>query len=156
MTRRVPLKHAVALSLLLSIASSAEAMPPMVTPERQIRQLEQQLNDALSSIDVKTIDKIWADDFVFVNPSGRITNKVQRMAGLKPRDTSMPSLMSTIDDVQVRVFGTMAVAIVKTTWRGTVDAKPILDRYVATHVWKRSGARWRLTSAHVSHVELEH
>jgi len=88
---------------------------------------------------------------VFVNPSGRITNKARRMAGLKPTDAS--TLMSTIDDVQIRVFGTTAVAIVKTTWRGTVGAKTVLDRYVATHVWKRSGTRkWQLTSAHVSQV----
>lgn len=150
------MKQAVTLSLLLSIASSAVAAPPMSAAERQIRQLEQQLNDALSTIDVKTIDKIWADDFLFVNPSGRVTNKSQRMAGLNASSSpSMaPPLTSTIDDVQVRVFGTSAVAIVKTTWRGTVDAKPIVDPYVATHVWCRSRARWRLTSAHVSHVEI--
>jgi ketosteroid isomerase-like protein len=150
------MKHAVALGLFLSIASSAMAAPPMSTAERQIRQLEQQLNDALSAIDVKTIDKIWADDFLFVNPSGRVANKAQRMAGLKPLDPATPSLTSTIDELQVRVFGTSAVAVVKTTWRGTIDAKAVVDSYVATHVWNRSGARWRLTSAHVSHVEAEH
>jgi ketosteroid isomerase-like protein len=149
-------KHAVALSLLLSIASSAMPAPLMPTAERQIRQCEQELNDALNAIDVKSIDKIWADDFLFVNPSGRVTDKQKRMAGLKPSDPATPSLMSTIDDVQVRVFGTLAVAIVKTTWRGAVDAKPVVDSYVATHVWNRSGGRWRLTSAHVSHVEAEH
>jgi ketosteroid isomerase-like protein len=149
-------KHAVALSLIVSMASSALATQPMSTEERQIRQREQELNDALSAVDVKAIDKIWADDFLFVNPSGRISNKEKRMAGLKPPDPAMPSLVSTIDEVRVRVFGPSAVAIVKTTWRGTIDAKPIVDSYVATHVWNRSEGRWRLTSAHVSHVEEEH
>lgn len=142
----------LAISLAMILASFAAATPTVDTPDRQIRQLEQQLNDALSSVDVKTIDKIWAEDFVFVNPSGRITNKVQRMEGLKPADASTPLLTSTVDDVQLRVYGTTAVAIVKTTWRGTVDAKLIADPYVATHVWKLSGAQWQLTSAHVSQV----
>jgi len=142
----------VGISLVVIFASFAAATPTVAAPDRQIRQLEQQLNDALSSMDVKTIDKIWAEDFVFVNPSGRITNKVQRMAGLKPPDTSTPLLTSTVDGVQLRVYGTTAVAIVKTTWRGTVDAKHIADRYVATHVWKLSGAQWQLISAHVSQV----
>lgn len=147
------MKQAIALSVFFSLASAALAAPPMPIAERQIRQLEQQLNDALSAIDVKTIDKIWADDFLFVNPSGRVTNKAQRMAGLKPSSPSVAPLTSTIDDIQVRVFGTSAVAIVKTTWRGTIDTKSIVDSYVATHVWRRFGAQWRLTSAHVSHVE---
>lgn len=150
------MKHAVALSLFVSMASSAFASQPMSTDELQIRQREQELNDALSALDVKAIDKIWADDFLFVNPSGRISNKEKRMAGLKPPDPAMPSLTSTIDEVRVRVFGPSAVAIVKTTWRGTVDGKPIVDSYVATHVWNRSRGRWWLTSAHVSHVEEEH
>jgi ketosteroid isomerase-like protein len=145
------LKSAIYLIAVLAITSLAAAAPPVVTPDREIRQLEQQLNEALSTVDLNTIDKIWADDFVFVNPSGRITNKAQRMSGLKPIDAS--TLTSTIDDVQIRVFGDMAVAIVKTTWRGTVGERTVLDRYVATHVWKRSGtAKWQLTSAHVSEV----
>jgi ketosteroid isomerase-like protein len=146
-------KYIVALSMLLGVAASAAAAPPMSTAERQIRQSEQELNDALSAVDVKTIDKLWAEDFVFVNPSGRISNKAKRMAGLKPSDPKAPSLVSTIDDVQVRVFGTLAVAIVKTTWRGTIDSKQTIDPYVATHVWHRSQGRWQLSSAHVSQVE---
>lgn len=147
------MKYIVALSLLLSVAASAAPAHSMSTAERQIRHSEQELNDALSAVDVKTIDKIWAEDFVFVNPSGRISNKAKRMAGLKPSDPTTPPLVSTIEDVQVRVFGTSAVAIVKTTWRGTIDSKPIVESYVATHVWNRSGGRWQLSSAHVSQVE---
>jgi ketosteroid isomerase-like protein len=122
---------------------------------REIRHLEELLNDVLSTLDAKSIDKIWADDFVFVTPAGRIADKAQRMAGLKRADTSAPPLTSTIDDVQVRVYGTSAVAIVKTTWRGSIDGKSIADPYVATHVWVRAGTSWRLASAHVSQVEAK-
>src|SRR5450755_3512381 len=91
-------KYIVALSLLLSVAASAAPAHSMSTAERQIRHSEQELNDALSAVDVKTIDKIWAEDFVFVNPSGRISNKAKRMAGLKPSDPTTPPLVSTIED----------------------------------------------------------
>jgi ketosteroid isomerase-like protein len=147
---------AAVLSLLRFIKASVLAAKPMSTAARQIRQQELQLNDALSALDVETIDKIWADDFLFVNPSGRVTNKAQRMAGLKPAHPSIQPIVSAIDDIQLRVFGTSAVAIVKTTWRGSVDAKPIADSYVATHERIRSGARWQLTSADVSQVETAH
>jgi ketosteroid isomerase-like protein len=149
------MKHLASLFLLLGIALPSAPQAAAPDAEREIRHLEELLNDALSTLDAKTIDKIWADDFVFVTPSGRIANKAQRLAGLKPADTSAPPLTSTIDDVQVRVYGTSAVAIVKTTWRGSIDAKSIADPYVATHVWVRAGTSWRLASAHVSQVEAK-
>jgi ketosteroid isomerase-like protein len=137
--------------LLLVLCSSAQAAVP--NAEREIRDLEELLNDAFNTIDAKTIDGIWSDDFVFVAPSGRIANKAQRMAGLKPAAGPKPPLVSTLNDVQIRVYGATAVVIVKSTWSGIVDAKPFADSYVATHVWARVGEGWRLVSAHVSQVE---
>ncbi|MDP9009781.1 MAG: nuclear transport factor 2 family protein [Pseudomonadota bacterium] len=149
------MKHLASLSLICGMALSPAAGAGLPNAEREIRHLEELLNDALSTVDTKTIDRLWAEDFVFVAPSGRIANKAQRMAGLKPADSSAPPLISTLDDVQVRRYGTTAVAIVKTTWRGSMDAKSFVAPYVATHVWVRSGASWRLASAHVSQVEVK-
>jgi ketosteroid isomerase-like protein len=145
------MKYLIPVFLLSVMWSSPQA--GVINAEREIRDLEEVLNNALNTIDAKTIDGIWSDDFVFVAPSGRIANKVQRMAGLKPAAAAQSPLVSTLDNVQIRVYGTCAVAIVKSTWRGTVDAKPFADSYVATHVWVRTGEIWRLVSAHVSQVE---
>lgn len=149
------MKRWVVIGLTLGNLVAAFAAPPDVDAQREIRALEQQLNDALTAVDVRTIDRIWSDDFLFVNPAGHIATKAQRMSGLKP--AAVPAaLVSSLDDMQVRVYGATAVAIVKTTWRGTVNAQPIADPYVATHVWVRSAGRWRLVSAHVSQVEAKH
>jgi ketosteroid isomerase-like protein len=145
------MKYLVPVFLLFVLWSSPQAA--VSNAEREIRNLEEHLNNALNTIDAKAIDGIWSDDFVFVSPSGRITNKAQRMAGLKSAAAPKPPLVSVLNDVQIRVYGASAVAIVKSTWSGTVDAKPFADSYVATHVWIRAGEGWRLVSAHVSQVE---
>jgi ketosteroid isomerase-like protein len=119
----------------------------------QIRRLEIELNDALMRGDAAAVDKLWADDFQFVFPSGTISNKTQRLAGLKPPGPNVPTLVSTVDDVQVRIYGSVAVAIVKTTWRGNIDGKAMADPYVATHVWSRAGRRWQLVSAQVAQID---
>lgn len=144
----------LALATLLMLATPASADRPVATAEQTIEQLERKLNDALSVVDVSTIDTIWSDDFVFVTPAGQIADKARRMAGLKPRDPSGPALVSTIDDMQIRIYGTAAVAIVKTTWRGVIDGKEIVDPYAATHVWILAGGRWKLVSAQVAHIEV--
>jgi ketosteroid isomerase-like protein len=146
-----PMKYLVLIFLLFVVWSSPQAAAP--NAEREIRDLEEHLNNAFNTIDAKAIDGIWSDDFVFVAPSGRIANKVERMAGLKPAAAPKPPLVSALNDVQIRVYGASAVAIVKSTWSGTVDAKSFADSFVATHVWIRAGESWRLVSAHVSQVQ---
>jgi ketosteroid isomerase-like protein len=149
------MKSIAALIVLLIVSPSARAGTPAPLVESEIRGLESELNAALSKVDAKAIDRLWADDFVFVNPSGRIANKAQRMERLKPPDPTAPALISTVDDVQIRVYGDSAVAIVRTTWRGSIDGKAIADPYIATHVWVHSAEQWRLASAHVSRVERQ-
>jgi hypothetical protein len=77
------------------------------------------------------------------------------MSGLKPPDPSGPTLVSTIVAIQIRVYGASAVAIVQTTWRGSIEGKQIADSYVATYVWSHFGPRWRWVSAQVAQVEVE-
>jgi ketosteroid isomerase-like protein len=134
-------------ALLLPLAAPGDERATPV--QKQIIALEQRLNDALSRADAKVIEEIWADDFVFVFPSGKVSNKSERLARLGP-GTAAPELLSSLDEVSVRTFGEVAVAIVKTTWQGTADGKPVKQAYVATHVWARRGGIWRLVSAQVA------
>jgi ketosteroid isomerase-like protein len=54
-----------------------------------------------------------------------------------------------VDDVRIRVFGDVAVALVRTTWRTTVDGSERVLKFVATHVWVRGADGWRLNTAQV-------
>jgi ketosteroid isomerase-like protein len=63
-----------------------------------------------------------------------------------------PAVASSVDDVQVRVYGNTAVAIVNTTWRGTTNGKAFADSFVATHVWVKSAPGWRLAGAQVTPI----
>jgi ketosteroid isomerase-like protein len=136
-----------ALTLLIPPAAPAADRDALV--RQQIMGQEQRLNDALSRVDAGVVAQIWSDDFVFVFPNGRISNKSERLAGLKPA-AAAPTMTSTIDDISVRSFGNVAVAIVKTAWRGEADGKPFTEYYVATHVWVQQGKFWRLASAQVA------
>jgi ketosteroid isomerase-like protein len=120
-----------------------------------IVQLEQQLTDALSHVDVPTIERLWADDFVFIAPNGREFTKPERLARLAPAQKAESSGGATAgnDKVTARVFGRAAVVIVYSTWKGNADGHDFLEHYVATHVWAKRGSRWQLVSAHVTQMK---
>jgi len=115
--------------------------------------MEDQLSDALARYDARAMDALWDDRFVFVFPTGHLSHKAERLAGLTPPATrSGANLTSHNDGVEVQYQDDhMAIVTVASTWRaGPRDAG---DRYLATHVWVRRGARWRLLSAQVAHLE---
>ena len=136
-----------------SVASTAVAFAGAKAPDtvQSIVTLEHELGAALSRVDLPLIDKMWAPDLLYISPGGAVLDKTQRMAAMAASKTA-PSVASSVDDVQVRVYGNTAVAIVKTTWRGTRDGKAFTDSFIATHVWVKSAPGWRLAGAQVTPI----
>jgi uncharacterized protein (TIGR02246 family) len=120
--------------------------------KQQIVQLEQQLTEALSRSDSRTVDILWADDVVWVGPGGQAFSKAEQLAAMRAA-TASSALKATNKRVDVRIYGTTAVTIVISTWASTQAARAGKHTdYVATHVWMRTGDRWRLVAAHISRL----
>ena len=114
--------------------------------------LEGRLSEALAAYDAETVEKLWDDSFVFVNPDGRMAHKAQRLAGLKrPGANSGPPLTSHNDTIDVQYEDArVAVVLVRSTWRQ--GDKVLGEPYLATHVWIRRGGDWKLVAAQVAQV----
>jgi ketosteroid isomerase-like protein len=133
-------------------------MTPAVQTEaaRELIGLEQELSDALVRLDASTLDKLWSDDLVFVSPDGRISNKQERLSGLKASTLSSAGVVTaaTNDDVKVRLYGQppdqVAIVTLVSTWKGKENDREYSNRYTTTHIWTSQGRQWRLVSAHVS------
>lgn len=132
-------------------AMGAYAAKPKTDVAADIVSLERDLGAALSRVDLPLIDKMWAPDLLYISPGGAVLDKTQRMAAMAASKAG-PSVVSSVDDVQVRVYGNTAVAIVKTSWRGTRDGKAFTDSFIATHVWVKSAPGWRLAGAQVTPI----
>jgi uncharacterized protein (TIGR02246 family) len=135
-------------------AASARADTP-ATPksmaEQELRAVEAQLAQALSSVDVDQLARLWADDFVSTMVDGRVTTREKRLASLRAqKPDNATSLIGTNEQVDVRVYGDWAVVLVTSLWLS--NGKRVGDPYQATHVWAKRGGRWRLVAAHISEV----
>ena len=153
------MKPILVLMILLT-AVSIPAQTPTGAPKRtqveqEILRTERDLRDAFLKRDVKTAEKLVADEFVQVIPNG-IGSKATLLTYLRDQPVD-PTLTLTTEDVQVRISGGTAIVIGKRVERrispdnnreGTAYA-----RYTRTYI--KSQNVWRLLSEHLQPIPSE-
>jgi ketosteroid isomerase-like protein len=115
------------------------------TDEREVRQMIQKYRSALLQRDIPMLEKIWADDYVFVNASGEVLTKAQRLSNLKSGATSLDSIDEE-ENITVRVYQNSAVVTSRVTLKGQYSGKQISGQYRSTLVWVKGPAGWQLVS----------
>jgi ketosteroid isomerase-like protein len=151
----------VALSFTLALISSAHAQAPAPAAdtaqeaaiEAAIRGLSTEWSQAVIQRDPAIFERIWAPDFVYVEPSGRRYNKAEGIADLK-RGTDRHTT-ATASSIDVRVYGGGTVAVDIGDFREVgrdKEGKPFdrLSRF--TNVWVLHDGAWQCVSGHASAV----
>jgi len=116
--------------------------------EQAIRQLDHERIQAQISADAVALDRIYADDFIGVGPSGTVRNKAQVIADFTSGELKFQSI--TTDEVQVRVYENTAVETGLSTMVGQDKAKTVPRDTRFTRVWVKQQGRWRLVANHYS------
>ena len=116
--------------------------------EQAIRRLDKERIQAQIGADAVTLDRIYADDFIGVGPSGTVRTKPQVISDFTSGDLKFQSI--TTDDVQVRVYGNTAVETGLSTMVGQDKGKTVPGDTRFTRVWVKQKGRWRLVANHYS------
>jgi uncharacterized protein (TIGR02246 family) len=116
--------------------------------EQAIRKLDHERIQAQIGADTAALDRIYADDFIGVGPSGAVRTKAQVIADFTSGDLKFQSI--TTDDVQVRVYGDTAVETGRSKMNGQDKAKTVPRDTRFTRVWVKQQGRWRLVANHYS------
>ena len=95
--------------------------------------------------DIPTLEKIWADDYVFVNASGEVLRKAQRLANVESGATTLESINEE-EKITVRVYQNSAVATSRVTLKGQYSGQSLSGQYRSTHVWVKGPNGWQLVS----------
>jgi len=146
MNRRIP--HLAISMALLSLAlgqSAAQADSENSKSEQEVRQAIEKYRTALLQRDTSALEKIWADDYIFVNASGEVLTKAQRLANAKSGATTLDSINEE-ENINVRVYQNSAVATSRVTIKGQYAGQPTSGQYRSTHVWVKGTAGWQLVS----------
>ena len=113
--------------------------------EQEVRQAIEKYRTALLQRDTPALEKIWADDYIFVNASGEVLTKAQRLANAKSGATTLDSINEE-ENITVRVYQNSAVATSRVTIKGQYAGQPTSGQYRSTHVWVKGTAGWQLVS----------
>jgi ketosteroid isomerase-like protein len=121
---------------------------PKTSVDEAIKQIDHQRIQAQIGADAVAIDRIYADNFIGIGPSGTLRTKAQVIADFTSGDLRFQSIIT--DDVEVRVYGNAAVETGRSTMIGQDKGKPVPRDNRFTRVWIKQGAHWRLVANHYS------
>ena len=113
-----------------------------------IRRLDQERIQAQIHADAAALDRIYADDFIGIGPSGTVRTKPQVLADFTSHDLNFQSI--TTDEVRIRVYGNTVVETGRSTMVGQDKGKVVPRDNRFTRVWVRRQGRWRLVANHYS------
>ena len=137
----------IAASIALGQKQSARRAPTR-NVDHVIRQVDYERIQAQIGADSASLDRIYANDFIGIGPSGTVRTKAQVIADFTSGDLKFQSI--TTDDVQVRVYGNTAVETGRSTMIGQDKGKTVPRDNRFTRVWIKQGAHWRLVANHYS------
>ncbi len=122
--------------------------------EQAIKQLDNERIRAQVGADAVALDRIYADDFIGVGPSGTVRTKAQVISDFTSGDLKFQSIVT--DEVQVRVYDNTAVETGLSTMSGQDKGKAVPRDTRFTRVWVKQDGRWRLVANHYSSRITQH
>jgi ketosteroid isomerase-like protein len=143
--KRITLCIAVTVTFLSFSFGEAQQESTDKKSEQEVRQTIENYKTALLQRDIPALEKIWADDYVFVNASGDVATKAQRLANIKSGATTLEAINEE-ENITVRVYQNSAVATSRVTIKGQYGGQPTSGQYRSTNVWVKGPAGWQLVS----------
>jgi uncharacterized protein (TIGR02246 family) len=123
---------------------------PKRTVEQAIRKLDDERIQAQIHADAAALERIYADDFIGVGPSGTVRTKPQVISDFTSGELRFQSI--TTDDVRVRVYGNAAVETGRSIMSGQDKGNTVPHNTRFTRVWIKQQGRWRLVANHYSSI----
>jgi len=134
------MKHLIAVLIMASMGVSVMGEEP----ERQVRELEDKIAGAIISSDVKFVERVWAEEFVYTGVRGEVKSKADILAELKAGDLKFE--MMKFDDVKVQVYGDAAVVTGKAITKGRSKQGEISGEFRYTRVYVKRSDAWQLVA----------
>ena len=138
------MKALLAPILLALSSSTASAAPPQPSNDpgsvNTIKQLEQDMGDAMVRLDLAKLGEIYADDFVTVGSSGKVFTKKDLLADFESSHNKLESFEN--GPIDVRVFGNVAVAYGSVSEKRLRGGKDVSGNYVWMDLLENRNGKW--------------
>ena len=120
--------------------SSDASAKGQASVEREIKSLEEASNQAVLHGDVTALDRMTSDDYTFITLKGELRTKGDILKGFASGSFHYES--REISDLNVRVYGDMAVVTGRSVQKGMENGKDYSGDYRFTRVYVKEKGRW--------------
>lgn len=143
MRRAASLRAGIRMAVVAGLVGTSAARAQSST-ESYVIACERSWRGALGNGGTESIYRCLADDFSGIAPDGKTYDRRRTLASAThlPREYAAVHL----DWIQVRVFGSAAVAQGISSWTRRAGT-PQRGRWIWTDTWLRRGDRWELVAA---------
>jgi ketosteroid isomerase-like protein len=128
----------VCAGLVLAEAPKAQSKDPVVIDA--VKQVGQDMGDAMVAGDVDKLNQIYADDWATVDSSGKIFTKESLLSDFKSGKHKL--LWFEIGPMDVQAFGDVAVVQASVTEKRLHDGKDISGQFVFMDLLKKRDGKW--------------
>lgn len=136
-------------------AANNAATAPAANAAAVETEIKKLANDGVAAItkgDTAALDKIWADNYMFIGPDGAVATKAQRIESIKSGQSKIESLAYDEMSVRSNPEGTGAILIGRATVKGTNMGKPVDGQFRFTQVWSKTKDGWRSVSGQTTPI----
>lgn len=134
------MKKSGMLAALCAFALAASAQGP----EKELRAVEQQRYRAMIEADFPALEKLLADDLVYVHSSGSVESKEQFLDTIRSGRLRYKRIVA--EETRIKSAGNIAVVTGRSSVEVEREGKPQSFRVRFTAVYEKSGAGWRLSA----------
>ena len=117
----------------------------MLDDEQQIHAVFEAGDRALMRADIDALDRLFADDYVQYDASGRAFSKQEVLTNLRTGTVRYPVIQSTAR--QVRLFGDMAIVHGSESDEVEAESKRLSVKYLYMDVVCKRDGRWQIVGS---------
>lgn len=108
---------------------------------------------ALMSADVEALGRIFADDYVQYDPSGKAFTKLEVLENLHTSTVRYPSIVST--GRKIRLFGELAIVHGSELDEVNAEGRRFCVRYLYMDVVCKRDGRWQIVGSQLAKLDHE-
>jgi ketosteroid isomerase-like protein len=131
------------------------AQPPKASQDpadiAAIKQISQDMGNAMVRVDIDKLNQIYADDFVTVGRSGKVITKADLLTNFQSFHDKLESFENGPIDVQV--FGNVAVANGSVTEKRIRDGKSADGVFLWMDLLEKRDGRWQVVRSAGSRIK---
>jgi len=139
----MPNRVRASLVALLALVALAPPLARAQAPaEKELMDVENHWAEATVKGDVQALERLYADEYLAIDPAGATFTKAQDIANVKSGNFKLATFK--LDELKVRLHGEVAVVTGRNTIKATYMGKDISGAYRFTDVFVKRGGRWQV------------